>query len=619
MGNIYSQRKLVADNDIISAETIRRALRDWSSVTALGDNPLADLSVIFRRAQSINPYGSSLARGRSLRVVLQETIEELRPDTGSPQAGKKRWRPYIILTEQYLNGRDPGWIQDYLGISKGTYFMEQKNALEMASAVLKSLEEDSLVERSPALAGMVEGEASSEQLLFFTPPLPPYPIVGRESLVADVKTALLGDPKPGIVALNGLPGVGKTTLAMVLAHDPQVQEHFRDGILWAGLGRQPDLMAWMVTWAITLGISEEKIYAQPSLSGLAALVYNSIGSRRMLLIIDDAWQSEAALALKLGGAECAYLLTTRLAQVALDFSSKGTLQLRELNMEDGCHLLSYFSPLAARMEPEQIRRLVSLVGGLPLALVLIGRYLQKQNYAAQGRRLYQAFSSLESVHGRLHLAQPLSLLEDRHDLVPGTPLSLQTIIGLSDMALDEEARRALICLSLFPAKPNSFSEEAALAILAAPGDVLDRLVDGSLMECVVPDRYTIHQTIKDYAAEHTADNSAVVRMVHFYNTLVEANANNPSVLDLEMDNLVAAFEAGLRANLYTPLIRFAVVLCPSLVRHGKIDASEKILQSAYHLAQVNADQPAQARLLAAWDDLRARISNGEGAQMSPNH
>ncbi len=134
MGDNYSRQKLVADSGMITAESIRRALRDWPSLPVLSNNSLADLSIIIKRSQSINPYGSSLARGRALRAVLQETIDELRPDNGPPQPGEKRWRPYIILNEQYINGRDPAWIQDYLGISRGTYFMEQKIALEMISA-----------------------------------------------------------------------------------------------------------------------------------------------------------------------------------------------------------------------------------------------------------------------------------------------------------------------------------------------------------------------------------------------------------------------------------------------------------------------------------------------------
>ena len=51
------------------------------------------------------------------------------------------------------------------------------------------------------------------------------------------------------LAAEGLPGVGKTTLAVALAHHPRILTHFRDGILWAGLGPTPDVMSLLGNWA----------------------------------------------------------------------------------------------------------------------------------------------------------------------------------------------------------------------------------------------------------------------------------------------------------------------------------------------------------------------------------
>jgi len=51
-----------------------------------------------------------------------------------------------------------------------------------------------------------------------------------------------------ISAIHGLGGIGKTILAQALAHDPQVQEHFCDGILWTTLGQQPDVLALLQAW-----------------------------------------------------------------------------------------------------------------------------------------------------------------------------------------------------------------------------------------------------------------------------------------------------------------------------------------------------------------------------------
>jgi Holliday junction resolvasome RuvABC ATP-dependent DNA helicase subunit len=56
------------------------------------------------------------------------------------------------------------------------------------------------------------------------------------------------------MALNGLPGVGKTALAIAIAHDKEVLAHFRDGILWASAGKNPDVVGILSHWGTLLGI-----------------------------------------------------------------------------------------------------------------------------------------------------------------------------------------------------------------------------------------------------------------------------------------------------------------------------------------------------------------------------
>ena len=64
-------------------------------------------------------------------------------------------------------------------------------------------------------------------------------LVGRDQLVEQLKQQLYSRDITTFVALHGLPGVGKTALAIALASDPNVREEFCEGILWAGLGTQP--------------------------------------------------------------------------------------------------------------------------------------------------------------------------------------------------------------------------------------------------------------------------------------------------------------------------------------------------------------------------------------------
>ncbi len=58
-----------------------------------------------------------------------------------------------------------------------------------------------------------------------------------------------------------------------------------------------------------------------SIEDWSRMLHSIIGQRRLLLVIDDAWRIEAALAFKIGGPHCAYLVTTRFPNIALHFTS----------------------------------------------------------------------------------------------------------------------------------------------------------------------------------------------------------------------------------------------------------------------------------------------------------
>ncbi len=89
-------------------------------------------------------------------------------------------------------------------------------------------------------------------------PLEMDTLVGRDGLLTQLKEQLSTEETPSFNALSGLPGVGKTTLALALAYDHELQAHFSDGILWAGLGTQPDIEEIQIRWGAQLGLSPTK-------------------------------------------------------------------------------------------------------------------------------------------------------------------------------------------------------------------------------------------------------------------------------------------------------------------------------------------------------------------------
>ena len=169
---------------------------------------------------------------------------------------------------------------------------------------------------------------------FLAPPLPSYNLVGRDNLLRELKQQLLSGSNLALSALNGLPGVGKTALALALAHDREVLGHFCDGTLWVGLGREANVFSYLNAWGIALGVSQNEIEKLTNPTSLGQTIHRAIGARRMLLVIDDAWSTEAALAFKLGGPHCAHIVTTRLPEVAERFAKEGTITVHELHEID---------------------------------------------------------------------------------------------------------------------------------------------------------------------------------------------------------------------------------------------------------------------------------------------
>ena len=365
---------------------------------------------------------------------------------------------------------------------------------------------------------------------------------GRDTVFQQIKQRLFAGDKPTSIALRGLPGVGKTALAVALATDSQVQAYFSDGILWAQMGPQADVLELLAHWGALLGVQETAPDRSLHWSTLGRSVRTSIGQRRMLLVIDDAWSIEAALALQVGGPYCVHLLTTRLPHVAFGFAQELTVVVPELAESDSLALLEHFVPQVIEQEEVTARALVRLAGGLPLALNLLGKYLAMHALMGQPRRLKTALAHLLERAHRMQVSLPMPLSERRLGLALHLSLSLQATIALSVRHLSQEERADLMALALFPAKPNSFSEEAALAVTGGSIERLDALWDVGLLESSGPDRYTLHQTIVDYARELGTDEAAWQRLGTWVADLVREHGHDNALLEQERANIEVYLE-----------------------------------------------------------------------------
>jgi tetratricopeptide (TPR) repeat protein/transcriptional regulator with XRE-family HTH domain len=438
---------------------------------------------------------------------------------------------------------------------------------------------------------------------------PPIPLVGRDAYLAQLKQRLFAGGSIALTALNGLPGVGKTALSMALAHNSEVREHFRDGVLWAGLGPHPNIAGLLSRWGTLLGVSATEMATLNSNQAWARALHTAIGTRRMLLVIDDAWRIEEALMFKVGGPNCAHLVTTRFPGIAAHFAVDGATVIQELSEEESVHLLKLLAPEVVERETQRVTELVQAVGGLPLALTLMGNYLRKQAYSGQSRRITGALKRLSKAEERLQISEPRGPVESHPSLPTDTSLSLQSVITVTDQQLSEQARSTLYALSVFPPKPNSFSEEAALAITACSVDALDTLIDAGLLESAGSDRYTLHQAIADYARMHLKDYTVHDGFISYVISYVEAHKKDYELLELESNIILAALERAYELGKQTELVRGVIGFMPFLLVRGLYSVAQEYLQRAYEAVKTLEDRYSLTSVLLYLGQIALRQGN----------
>lgn len=435
-------------------------------------------------------------------------------------------------------------------------------------------------------------------------------LVGRDELLRGLKEHLMVEGRAALSAINGLPGVGKTALVTALAHDEEVRGHFAGGVLWAGLGREPDVLGMLSRWGTLLGCTPPEMTQRSRAEVWATAMHAAIGQRAMLLVIDDVWDIGDALALQVGGPNCASVVTTRFPEIGRRFAAEGAMVVRELGEAEGRLLLLRLAPELVEAEPDEAQALVEVVGGLPLALTLLGNYLRVQAHSGQPRRLRAALERLRNADERLRLAEPQALIGGHPSMLVGAPLSLQAVIGLSDQQVSEGARRALRALAIFPPKPNTFSEEAALAVSELPVETLDELLDAGLLESSGPERYTLHQTIVDYARGKLEDGGVGEQLVGYYVPFVEGHTADYAALERESSNILAALEVAYERGMQSEVVRGAHALEPFLEIRGMYAVIEKQAQRSLQAARTLEDANGEAR---------ARLYLGKLRHLSGNY
>jgi hypothetical protein len=290
----------------------------------------------------------------------------------------------------------------------------------------------------------IDRSRPSSRIPFQTPSLPGH-FVPRPEITESLKKQLLSTSNgtAGVVtvsAVHGLGGIGKSTIVAALTYDHELQARFPDGVLWATLGQQPDVLALLSGWVQALGDYEfHATVPEVFTTHLRGLLRN----QRMLLVIDDAWKTEDAELFRVGGEACRVLITTREAEIA---KSLGAIlySLDIMSAEQSLALIERRMRRALSTEEwEQAAAFAKEVEYLPLALELAAVLVADgASWAELRRDQRSAMKQLEALALRQTGQTRSEALRKKHSVIASFQLSLER--------LTEEQKRSFAWLGILP-------------------------------------------------------------------------------------------------------------------------------------------------------------------------
>lgn len=134
-----------------------------------------------------------------------------------------------------------------------------------------------------------------------------------------------------------------------------------------------------MTWGRALGISG--IEQEKTAEDLARRLSSTLQKKRMLLLVDDVWDSAHGQQFKVGGEHCAIFFTTRETKIAEDLAprpEKDIYYLDKLSDDQALALLKKLAPQVVTNHPEECLTMVKELEGLPLSLQVAGRLLNAE-------------------------------------------------------------------------------------------------------------------------------------------------------------------------------------------------------------------------------------------------
>ncbi|MEU6273281.1 BTAD domain-containing putative transcriptional regulator [Streptomyces populi] len=316
-------------------------------------------------------------------------------------------------------------------------------------------------------------------------PRAPRGFHGREAELAALTRATAAEAP--VCLVTGLPGVGKTALAVQWAHRNAAM--FPDGLLFAdlrGFGDtgEPALTEVLREFLPALGVPPRRV--PESASAAAALFRSLTHRRRLLVVLDNVRDSATVRALLPGGADCVTLVTSRHRLDGLVASEAASaVPLDSLEPQDGTELLAgVLGKDRVLAEPAAARRLTELCGGLPLALRVTAARLAGRPQ----RKLTELADELADEQSRLTYLD----VDDT---------SVSAALRLTVQQLPPDALHQFTRLGHHPGSHFDPFTAAALAGTTprAAAAALERLAAAHLVTETAAGRWELHDLVRLYA------------------------------------------------------------------------------------------------------------------------
>ncbi|SDO61305.1 DNA-binding transcriptional activator of the SARP family [Lentzea jiangxiensis] len=425
----------------------------------------------------------SLGRHHALIGELHSVVTE------NPLRERLRGQLMVAL---YRAGRQPEALEVYragrdlfierLGLEPSDQLRRLERAILTDDEVLRLDHED----RAQVAAHNV---VSPHQL-----PAATSDFIGRQEVVARVQDVLSGDHMTmHVVNISGKAGIGKSALAVHVAHRVAA-ETYPDGQLYCdlrGTHAQPATPAEVLgRFLSALGVMGSSL--PDGVDERADMYRSMLAHRRVLVVLDDAASESQVHQLLPGSPSCGVIVTSRARLTGL--AGSHLVEVDCMNSDDSRELLGrIIGRQRLESEPVAVPALIDAVGGLPLALRIIGARLAARPHWP-----------LASLVGRLS--------DERHrlDELAHGDMVVRASLSLTYDGLAPEARRMMRLMSLLEAENlPSWTASALTNDDHRSFDLVERLVDAQLVDVVGTDitglpRYRFHDLIRLYAKEQAA-------------------------------------------------------------------------------------------------------------------